>query len=100
MAKSNYTTMVQDTEVGKRFHEVYLHCMETSVLEPKVFQLVFIAYLASSGSVSGVRKHTKDAKKFGASREEVQAVFQAGFTVAGTILADSYIAAMESYDEP
>jgi alkylhydroperoxidase/carboxymuconolactone decarboxylase family protein YurZ len=47
-----------------------------------------------------VRKHTKEAKKHGASKEEIQAVFQAGLTVGGASLADCYVAAMESYDEP
>jgi alkylhydroperoxidase/carboxymuconolactone decarboxylase family protein YurZ len=99
MAKSNYVTMVHDTEAGKLFHEVYAHSEKTSVLGPKVYQLVFIAYLASHGIVSGVRKHTKEAKKHGARKEEIQAVFQAGLTIGGASLADSYVAAMESYDE-
>ena len=100
MAKSYYRTMVDDTEMGKLFHEVYAQGEKTSVLGPKVYQLVFIAFLASHGIVQGVRKHTKDAKKHGATKEEIQAVFQAGLTVGGAALAECYAVAMESYDEP
>lgn len=98
--KSSYLYMVNEGgEIGKQFGELYSTIEATTVLDKKTFQLVYVAYLASRGSISGIQKHVGEAKSHGATKEEVRAVLQAGLPIAGSTLADAYKAAMECFEE-
>ena len=98
--KSNWLTMTGETgEPGQALKALYREAEQKTAFDPKTFQFVYIAYLASAGIIQGVRKHVKNAKEAGATREEIQSIFTAGFAVGGARLSDAYAAAMESYDE-
>lgn len=96
--KSSYPYMVEDSEIGRQFGDLYKGIEATSVLDGKTFQFVYIAYLAARGILSGVRKHVTEAKTLGATRAEIQAVLLAGLPVGGATLADAYKVAMECFD--
>ena len=96
---SDYAYMNQDSgAVGDIYKSLYRDVAKTTVLDAKTFQFVYIAYLASSGVLEGLNKHVREAKELGATREEIQAVIQAGLSVGGATLATPYRVAMESYD--
>lgn len=98
--KSNWLAMTGDTgELGQALKALYRDSEQKTAFDVKTFQLVYIAHLASAGILQGVRKHVKNAKAAGATREEIQSIFTTGFAVSGARLADAYVAAMESYDE-
>ena len=98
--KSNWLIMTRDTgDLGQGLQALYRDAEQKTAFDAKTFQFVYIAYLASAGIIQGVRKHVKNAKEAGATREEIQSIFTAGFAVGGARLSDSYAAAMESYDE-
>ena len=97
--KSNWLTMIKDTgEMGKKLLEFYESAEKKTALDEKTFQLVYITHLATAGILPGVRKHTQLAKAAGASREEIQSVFTAGFPVGAARLSEAYVVAMEAYD--
>lgn len=80
--KSDWLTMIKDTgEMGQQLLEFYENTEKKTAFDEKTFQLVYITHLATAGIIPGVRKHTKLAKDAGASREEIQSIFTAGFPV-------------------
>ncbi len=100
MMKSNWLMMTGETgELGQELQALYRDSEKKTAFDAKTFQFVYIAYLASAGIIQGVRKHVKNAKEAGATREEIQSIFTAGFAVGGARLAEAYAAAMASYDE-
>ena len=91
--------MVQDGgEVGKAYFDFYNISAGKSALDPKTYQLVYLAYLAADGVIEGVRRHTMEAKEAGATREEIKSTILAGLPVSGAKLQDAYVAAMETFD--
>lgn len=76
-------------------HSVQVNCG----LEPKWFQLVYIALQASRGAVGSVAAHTGYAKAAGATRDEVKGVILTTLMAVGINgVADCLPAAMAAYD--
>jgi len=97
--KSKYMYMVKDGgEAGAAYFDLFNLIAEKTALDPKTFQLVYLAYLAADGVTEGVRQHVMEAKEAGATREEIQSVILTGLPVSGAKLQDSYVAALETYD--
>jgi len=100
MNESDWLFMIQDTgELGQELAAFYQKTETQTALDEKTHQLVYIAYLASAGIVKGITKHTKQAKKAGATRAEIQSVFTCGWAVGAARLSECYRAAMKAYDE-
>jgi alkylhydroperoxidase/carboxymuconolactone decarboxylase family protein YurZ len=97
--KSKFMYMVKDGgDVGADYFKFFKLTEEKTALDPKTYQLVYLAYLAAEGVVEGIRRHVMEANEVGATREEIQSVILAGLPVSGAKLQDAYAAAMETYD--
>ena len=71
----------------------------SSALDPKTFELVYVAYLGAIKNYSGIEVHVKRAKEHGATREEVESVMLCGIGLIGATHTDAYKLAMTAYDD-
>ena len=102
MAKteSDWLYMIGDTgELGKELLNFYQSTEKNTALDEKTHQFLYLAYLASAGITKGITKHTKQAKKAGATRQEIQSVFTCGWAIGAARLSEAYHIAMSAYDE-
>jgi alkylhydroperoxidase/carboxymuconolactone decarboxylase family protein YurZ len=72
---------------------------KASALDPKTHSLTYLAVLAALRFEAGVAFHVKEAKKNGASREEVISAVLAGLPAAGHVVTQVLPAAVEAFDE-
>jgi alkylhydroperoxidase/carboxymuconolactone decarboxylase family protein YurZ len=71
---------------------------QASALDAKTGALAYLAVLAAHQRVSGIPFHVLEAKKLGASREEVISAILVGLPVAGHVVTQSLPAAVEAFD--
>lgn len=69
-----------------------------SQLDPKTEALVYIGILAAARLDSGLPFHVTEAKKHGASRDEVVSAILAGLPAVGNVVIQSLPVALQAYD--
>lgn len=84
---------------GDAFLDMILKEAETSALDPKTHELVYLAVLAAIKLDSGIRMHTKEAKQLGATREEVKSAILVALPAVGFPAIMGLKIALASYDE-
>ncbi len=73
---------------------------EASALDKKTRALAYVAVLAALGLDTGIPFHVAQAKKAGASREEVISAVLLGLPAAGNIVTRCLPTALKAYDPP
>lgn len=68
-------------------------------LDKKTEALAYLAVLASARLESGIPFHVKQAKKLGASREEIISSILVGLPAVGNIVIQALPIALSAYDE-
>lgn len=89
----------QAGEVGDVFLNLILKESEVSALDPKTHELAYLAVLTASRLEHGIALHTKEAKKLGATREEVKSAILVALPVVGFPAIMGLKIALSSYDE-
>lgn len=72
---------------------------QASALDRKTQELAYLAVLAAARLTSGIPFHTKAAKRYGASRDEIIATILVGLPAVGNCVIQSLPIALEAYDE-
>ncbi len=72
---------------------------EHSALDPKTAELAYLAVLAALGLKRGVAFHAAEARKLGASREEVRSAILIGLPAAGHRVIESLAEALRPFNE-
>ena len=70
-----------------------------NALDAKTKALSYLAVLASAGLTSGVPFHVKEAKKLGASRDEVIGAVLVGLPAVGNRIVQALPVALEAYED-
>ena len=86
-------------EVQKIWMETAMKLDGASRLDKKTEKLAYIAVLAALRLESGIPFHVKDAKKSGATREEIISAVLTGLPAAGNVVIQSLPAAVMAFDE-
>ncbi len=71
---------------------------EASALDPKTEAIAYIAVLAATGRHSGIAFHTEEARKAGASRQEVVSAVLLGLPAVGNVAIGALPEALAAYD--
>ena len=71
---------------------------EANSLDQKTGSLAYLAVLAALGRTSGIPFHVKEARKNGATKEEVISACLVGLPAAGHIVTQALPAAVEAYN--
>jgi alkylhydroperoxidase/carboxymuconolactone decarboxylase family protein YurZ len=71
---------------------------QASALDAKTGALAYLAVLAALERLSGIPFHVQEAKKAGASREEVISAVLVGLPAAGHVVTQALPVAVEAYD--
>ncbi len=71
---------------------------ERSSLDPKTAELAYLAVLAALGLDRGVAFHAAEAKRLGATREEVRDAILVGLPVAGLRVTEALVEALRPFD--
>jgi alkylhydroperoxidase/carboxymuconolactone decarboxylase family protein YurZ len=72
---------------------------ERSALDPKTVELAYLSVLAALGLDRGVAFHAGEAKRLGASREEVTGAVLVGLPAAGVRVIEALAEALRPFDE-
>ena len=72
---------------------------QATALDPKTAALAYLAVLASQKQQSGIPFHVREAKRAGASREEVVSAILIGLPAAGHRVTHCLPQAVEAYDK-
>lgn len=89
----------QAGEVGDTFLDMILKESETSALDPKTHELAYLAVLTATRIERGIMMHAKEAKKLGATREEVKSAVLVALPAVGFPAIMGLKIALSSYDE-
>ena len=83
---------------AKAWGELVQNLAQASALDSKTGALAYLAVLAARRTVSGIPFHVKEAKKLGATREEVISAILVGLPLAGNVVTQALPPALEAYD--
>ena len=72
---------------------------EHSALDPKTAELAYLAVLAALGLERGIAFHAAEARRLGASRDEVRSTILIGLPAAGNRVIESLAEALRPFDE-
>ena len=72
----------------------------STALDPKTSELAYLAVLAALGLQHGVAFHAAEAKRRGATREEVASAVLVGLPAAGHRVVESLPVALLPFDAP
>ena len=98
--KDKYTHIYdQAGDAGDAFLDMILKEAETSALDSKTHELAYLAVLAAIRLESGIKMHTKEAKRLGATREEVKSAILVSLPAIGFPAIMALKTALASYDE-
>lgn len=86
-------------EAGGAFLDMILKEAETSSLDPKTHELVYLGVLTAARIESGIGMHTKEAKRLDATREEVKSAVLVALPAVGFPAILALLTALKSYDE-
>lgn len=73
---------------------------KASALDPKTEAIAYLAVLAATGQHSGISFHVAEAKRAGASREEVVSAILLGLPAVGHRAVGALPDALAAYDGP
>lgn len=90
--------MKESKEVGKSYIDMILQQEKSCVLDRKTRELTYVAVLAATGVVGGLRYHVQSARELGASRDEVKSAILVGLPAVGLAIIDPLEAALQAYD--
>jgi len=102
MAEKSFMEVLKEEtpDVSEAFFNMAKAIESGGGLDPKTFQLVYIAIKASNGETGAVATHTGYAKKAGATREEVRGAILVTMMTSGVSgIRACLIAALEAYDK-
>lgn len=99
--KNFFQILAEETpEVNGAFFGLIKTLEEKGGLDPKTFQLAYIAIQVTRGQVDSVVGHTIFAKQAGATREEVRGVILLSLMAVGINgVANCLVPALEAYDK-
>mgnify|MGYP002538890768 CR=1 FL=1 len=86
-------------EVGDAFLDMVLKESEKSAFDPKMHELAYLAVLVAVGLEQGIIMHTKEAKKLGATREEIKSAALVALPAVGFPAIMGLKTALDSYDK-
>lgn len=86
-------------KVGEAFLDMVLKEAEESAFDPKTHELAYLAVLVAVGLESGIIMHTKEAKKLGATRDEIKSAALVALPAVGFPAIAGLKIALASYDE-
>lgn len=86
-------------EHAKAWMEAVQKLDAASSLDRKTEELAYIAVLAAVKLESGIPFHVKQAKKCGATREEIISTILVGLPAVGNIVTSSLPIALKAFDE-
>ena len=98
ISKAFQTFLQGAPQHAKAWGEVVQGLSGASALDEKTGALAYLAVLAVLRLESGVPFHVKQAKKAGATREEVISAVLLGLPAAGNAVTQSLPAAVAAYD--
>lgn len=94
-----FMTFLQETpEYSAAWMEMVHKLDAANGLDAKTKALVYLGVLAAAGLTSGIPFHVLQAKKLGASREEVVGAVLVGLPAVGHITLGALPAALSAYD--
>lgn len=97
--KEKYTHIyAQAGEVGDAFLEMILKESALSALDAKTHELAYLAVLAAVRQENGIALHTKEAKRLGATREEVSSAVLVALPAVGLPAILGLKIALASFD--
>lgn len=98
--KEKYAHIYAQAEgAGDAFLDMVLKEAETSALDPKTHELAYLAVLTAIRLESGIKMHVKEAKRLGATREEVKSAVLVSLPAIGFPAIMALRTALASYDE-
>lgn len=86
-------------EVGESFLDMVLKEAEKTAFDPKTHELAYLAVLVATRLEHGIVMHTKQAKKLGATRDEIKSAALVALPVVGFPAIMGLKTALNSYDE-
>lgn len=89
----------QAGETGEAYLDMVLKEAETSAFDPKTHELAYLAVLVAIGLEQGIVMHVKEAKKLGATREEIKSAALVALPAVGFPAIMGLRTALKSYDE-
>lgn len=92
------TFMTEAPEQAKAWMEAVQKLDAASKLDKKTEELAYIAVLAAVRLESGIPFHVKQAKTYGASREEIISAILVGLPAVGNVITASLPVAINAYD--
>ena len=90
--------MEESNGVGQAFMSTVMKISEVTSLDPKIHELSYISVLASLQMINGLPFHVAQAKKLGASLEEVKSAILVGLPIVGLRISEPFAIAINSYD--
>lgn len=94
-----YKLFLQETNgVGQDFMNTVIKSSESSALDRKTQELVYIAVLTALRMTGGIDFHVKSAKELGATKEEVKSAVLVALPAVGIGILDALEATLNSYD--
>ncbi len=98
--KENYKHIyAQAGEAGDAFLDMILKESEFSALDPKTHELAYLAVLVAIRLEHGIAMHAKEAKRLGATRDEVKSAALVALPAVGFPAITGLKIALASYDE-
>ncbi|HMM20805.1 MAG TPA: carboxymuconolactone decarboxylase family protein [Selenomonadales bacterium] len=95
-----FRTFLQETPAySGAWMEMVQKVDAANALDAKTKALSYLAVLAAVGLTSGVPFHAQEARKLGASRDEVIGAVLVGLPAAGNRVIQALPAAIEAYDD-
>ncbi len=99
-ATNSFNVFMEETGgTGKAYMNMVMQQAKSSALDEKVRELAYIAVLSAIRMTGGLNLHVKNAKKLGASRDEVKSAVIVGLPAVGITVIDSLEIALNAYDE-
>lgn len=95
-----FLTFMQETPAySEAWMEMVRKTDEANALDEKTKALSYLAVLAAVGLTTGMPFHVKEARKLGASRDEVIGAVLIGLPAVGHKVVQALPVALEAYDE-
>jgi alkylhydroperoxidase/carboxymuconolactone decarboxylase family protein YurZ len=99
MSAGFYLLFRERPELMKAWLDVDRVMTQQSALDAKTAELAYLAVIAALGLERGIAFHSGEAKKLGASRDEVLSAVLVGLPAAGAKVIEAVVEAVKPFDE-
>ena len=96
---NDFTMFMEESNgVGQAFMSTVMKISEVTSLDPKIHELAYISVLASLQMINGLPFHVTQAKRLGASIEEVKSAILVALPLVGLSIFAPFAIAINSYN--